>query len=100
MVFLNVYYPKRFEKGSDPEKTLLKKIQAVKALAPYRNSLQKAVLGKYKSSSEMRFDIANVIQPSKKRRRSKKEGNQAPFFMETGGIAVLALIYYLFSLLL
>lgn len=100
MVFLNVYYPKRFEKGPQPEKTLFKKLNEVKALAPYHVSLKKALLGKYQSSAEMKREITNSLYSVQKRSRSKRKGSKAPFFIEAGGISVIALAYYLFSLLL
>ncbi|MBY7141642.1 protein kinase family protein [Virgibacillus sp. NKC19-3] len=100
MVFLNVYYPNRFEKGSQPEKTLFKKLNDAKALAPYHVSLKKALLGKYQSSAEMKREIAHVLYSEQKRSRSTRKADHTPFFIEAGGISVIALTYYLFSLLL
>lgn len=100
MVFLNVYYPNRFEKGPQPEKTLFKKLNDAKALAPYHTSLKKALLGKYQSSAEMKREITSSLYTVQKRSRSKRKPSKVPFFIETGGISIIALTYYLFSLLL
>lgn len=100
MVFLNLYYPNRFEKGSQPEKTLFNKLNQVKELAPYSIPLKKAILGKYQSSAEMKQEITNLLYNVQKRSRSKRKAKKEPFFIEAGGITLVALGYYLFSLLL
>lgn len=105
MIFLDVYFPKRFDKGAHPEKTLMNKINAVKALTPYREPLKKAIRGTYQSSAEMKQDITNIRyqmqkQTRKRTRRNAKKVSHTPFLIESGGITVLAVIYYLFSLLL
>ncbi|UJL46504.1 protein kinase [Virgibacillus sp. NKC19-16] len=100
MVFLNLYYPNRFERGPQPEKTLFKKLNDAKALAPYHDSLKKALLGKYQSSAEMKREITSSLYSVQKRSRSKDKASKAPFLIEAGGISVIAFAYYLFSLLL
>lgn len=103
MVFLNIYYPKRFEKGAYPEKTLYKRIDDIKALSPYRDALKKAITGKYQSSSEMKREIMHMLYKTQKQSRTArnaKKTSPAPFLIETGGITFIAAAYYLFSLLL
>ncbi|PAV28577.1 serine/threonine protein kinase [Virgibacillus profundi] len=103
MVFLHVYYPKRFEKSIQSEKTIFKKIDDVKSLSPYSYLLKKAILGKYQSSYQMKQELIDVLYRVQNRRRSKnkkKRKNTAPFIVEAGGITILAVSYYLFSLLL
>ncbi|MEC5426063.1 protein kinase family protein [Virgibacillus sp. C22-A2] len=103
MVFLNVYYPNHFERGAPPEKVIFKKINDVKILHPYSIPLKKAIVGKYQTSAEMKREITDILYRLQKKKRSrlkrKKETNIA-FFIEAGGITIIAAGYYLFSLLL
>ncbi|OZU89540.1 serine/threonine protein kinase [Virgibacillus indicus] len=103
MVFLQVFYPNRFEKDASPEKKLFKKIDDVKALSIYRTPLKKAIQGKYLSSSEMKQDITAILYSVQKRTRSSRKSKResaAPFLIEAGGISLLAAAFYFFSLLL
>lgn len=61
MVMIQVYYPKRFEKGKDPEKTLIRHIHQASSLKPYASIVQKALYGKYASSKEMEREITQTI---------------------------------------
>ncbi|MFD1362564.1 protein kinase domain-containing protein [Lentibacillus salinarum] len=104
MVFLNIYYPKRFEKGSNPKATLMKKLHDVRQLRVYQDTLKKALLGHYRTSADMRQDVVNAINRQRTRGRSDSRTrhttlSQAPF-KEGGGILLTALVYYLSSLLL
>ncbi|WP_156290004.1 protein kinase domain-containing protein [Oceanobacillus salinisoli] len=103
MVFLNIYYPRRFERVPQSEKLLYKKIDNVKPLEPYRNPLKKAIAGKYQSSAEMKRDVVKILYQVQNKSRIKKKSNQKvsniPFYIEIGGISVIALGYYLISLL-
>jgi serine/threonine-protein kinase len=103
MIFLNIYYPKRFDKGLEPEKTLLKKLHEAKPLRPYKVPLQKALLGKYTSSAEMKKELMLIFYQAQKSsglRKNRKKETLPHFLMEASGITVIALGYYLFSLLL
>lgn len=105
MVFLDVYYPRRFDKGTHPEKTLIHKLNAVKALSPYKVSLMKALRGKYQSGLEMKQDIKISLhqlqsRTQKRARGRTKRGSHTTFLVESGGITITAVLYYLFSLLL
>ncbi|WP_337020482.1 protein kinase domain-containing protein [Oceanobacillus massiliensis] len=103
MVFLNIYYPNRFVKNGDqPEKLLAKKIDNVKDLYSYRNILKKAIKGSYQSSAAMKRDLVAVLNDVNKRQsyhRTKQRASSRLFLVESGGIGILALIFYLFSLL-
>ncbi|MUK88057.1 protein kinase [Ornithinibacillus sp. L9] len=103
MVFLSVYYPKRFQKGSNPKATLLKKMNDVKALKPYNNCLKKAILGRYHSSAEMKQEITDVLYHAQKGQRKKQQDNTGdtfPFVIESLGICIIALGYYLSSIII
>lgn len=103
MIFLNIYYPKRFDRGLEPEKMLYKKLHNVKPLRPYSVPLKKALQGKYSTSAEMKKDLMLIFYQAKKRsgrRSSLREETRPNFFMEASGITLLAIGYYLFSLLL
>src|SRR5690625_693188 len=103
MIFLDIYHPKRFDKGLDPQSIVLKKLDAVKPLRPYSGPLKKALLGKYDSSAEMKKDLMLIFYRAQKRsglRKSSRKETLPYFFLEASGIALMALGYYLFSLLL
>nr|WP_090872790.1 protein kinase [Oceanobacillus limi] len=109
MVFLSVFYPKRFPKGSKPQATLFKKINDVKALKPFSYCLKKAILGKYSSSSEMKKEITNILYQAQKRttrnqqrhnQRNKSTSDTLPFMIESLGIIGIAIGYYLSSLII
>src|SRR5699024_6538628 len=104
MVFLNIYYPKRFEKGANPKATLLKKLYDVRQLRVYRGCLKKALLGSYQTSADMRYDLLNAInrarQPGKSNKASSIQGSGKAPLAEGGGIILAALFYYLSSLML
>ncbi|RKQ33041.1 protein kinase domain-containing protein [Oceanobacillus halophilus] len=104
MVFLNIYYPKRFERVAQSEKLLFKKLDNVKALEPYRQPLKKAIAGKYQTSDEMKSDVTKLLyqaqNKSRLKKRSKQQNSNIPFYLEIGGISFVALGYYLISLLI
>ncbi|KKE77605.1 protein kinase family protein [Oceanobacillus caeni] len=103
MVFLHLYYPQRFERTTQSEKLLFKKIDQVKQLQPYRNPLKKAIAGKYRTSSEMKNDVLQIVYQSQNKSRLKKKGNQKisniPFYIEMGGISIVAIGFYILSLI-
>ncbi|SFB31876.1 serine/threonine protein kinase [Lentibacillus halodurans] len=104
MVFLNIYYPKRFEKGSNPKATLLRKLHDARQLRVYRECLKKALLGKYQSASQMRNELLHTIHAAGTPGRADNRPSRFSFsgapLLEGGGIALIALFYYLSSLLL
>ncbi|MFD2045559.1 protein kinase [Ornithinibacillus salinisoli] len=102
MVFLSVYYPKRFPKGSNPQATIFKKINDVKELKVYSSSLKKAILGKYRSSAEMKQEITTILFHVQKRSRAKqqKTTDKLPFVVESVGIIIIAIGYYLSSMII
>ncbi|MGJ9460213.1 protein kinase domain-containing protein [Oceanobacillus sp. CF4.6] len=103
MVFLNIYYPNRFVKSGEPsEKLLFKKLDQVKDLYMYRSVLKRAIRGTYQSSADMKKELITVINTAKKRQnyhRKKTNTSYKIHLAETGGIGLLAVLYYLFSLL-
>ncbi|MFS0749639.1 serine/threonine protein kinase [Oceanobacillus sp. 1P07AA] len=103
MVFLNIYYPRRFDRVKDSsEKLLMKKLDQVSDLTPYRPLLQKAIRGKYTTSTAMKKDLLSLMQQKQKRKhyhqRSKKTSNY--LLVESISIGCIATVYYLLSLLL
>ncbi|MGP4109165.1 protein kinase domain-containing protein [Virgibacillus sp. L01] len=104
MVFLNIYYPKRFDRGSQPKATLFKRLDDIKQLRMYRSNLKDALLGKYRTSGQMKGEITKTLQAIRASKRSQKGTGKSVSkgtpFVETGGIFLIALFYYLSSLLL
>ncbi|GGA71001.1 protein kinase domain-containing protein [Ornithinibacillus halotolerans] len=102
MVFLSVFYPKHFQKGPNPQATIFRKINDVKALHPYSSCLKKAIQGKYLTSKEMKQEISKIIydlqkQPNSQQRKKQKN---KPSILESIGFLIIALGYYLTSLLI
>lgn len=108
MIFIEAGTQGRFERGSNPSHTLFQKVDTTKVLAPYRKPLKKALSGKYKAAAEMRNDLTKIMydmqnrtrQSRKKVKVRKKQKQTFPQLLDTLGIAFLAGVYYLFSLLL
>ncbi|WP_156418700.1 protein kinase domain-containing protein [Lentibacillus amyloliquefaciens] len=101
MVILNIYYPKRFEKGSNPKTTLFKKLNDTKQLRLYRDCLKKALIGNYQSASDMRHELLHKIKKVRGQDWSKRRSNLptgVSLLSEVAGTAFVALCYYVFSL--
>ncbi len=112
MVMIQVYYPKRFERGPEPEKTLMLKINQNKVLRKYAPCLRKAIMGEYRSSEEMREDMLRQLtiqqrprQVTAASRSSKSAGQSAnqssSRWVESIGIIIVSsifLIIYFFFL--
>lgn len=97
MIFLAIFYPKRFAKRGQSKQQLFRKIDSVRALIPYRSCLKKAILGKYNSSAQMRRELAGVIYQT---RRGRTRGDGKAELIESFGFSVIAFIYYLSYLFL
>jgi len=95
MIFLSVYYPRHFLKQGYSRQLIFRKIDAVKALHPYKHSLKKAISGQYQSSNEMKQDISVAIFQAKRRANNHKE--KVPIVFESIGLMSLAILYYLTS---
>lgn len=103
MVFISIFYPKHFSKTSRPEQTIFQRIDAVDALKPYRRYLKRAILGKYNSSADMKADLLHAIHTRSGRKQSLhvvENDKRMPFLVNSGGIGLLAGVYYLLSVLI
>lgn len=104
MVFLEIFFPKRFEKNSHPEKLLLAKINQVPSLRYYRPCLRKAIQGNYQTSAQMKKEMAGLLQQlqrnyRKQRNKRSKTSAAASPGIELAGFSVVSIIYYISSLL-
>lgn len=106
MVFLHLFYPHEFPKKNDEGKTLLKRLNNIQALAPYRLPLQKAILGRYHTCTEMKRELTNVLYKRKKSQQSQPSQisssraiEKKTFFIEIVVILVTTTCYYLLSFL-
>lgn len=102
MVMLAIVYPSHFSKGMNPTKTIMEKIQSASALRPFRTCLEQAVLGKYQTSSDMKYDIITVLHNQQKKNHMLTRDyttQTTPLFIEAGGIFLLASFFYFSSLL-
>lgn len=103
MVFVNIYYPGRFIRSGQSEKVLHRKIDQIKPLNPYRIPLKKAISGKYKTSAEMKKEVIRVVyqvqNKSRTRNRANQKNSNLHLLLEMGGISIVAIGYYIFSIL-
>ncbi|MYL35965.1 protein kinase [Pontibacillus yanchengensis] len=120
MVMLHLYHPKRFEKGTNPEKVLLSKLQQTNELKPYQTVIQKALYGDYTTSEQMKVDMQHILlknthtktrhsTPSrmqkhkhqvKKTVKSSPPGRQSKYLWEGMGIVVVVCMFYIVYILL
>jgi len=100
MVFLSIYYPNYFSKTVKSKQTIYQKIDKVQPLKPYSYCLKKAINGEYHSSVEMKQDLVSILYSWRKGRTLDQGKNRLPLFIESGGILLLSVIYYLSSKLL
>ena len=100
MVFVKLYYPNQFERGTNSEATIIAKIKNVPALRPYFACLVNAIQGKYQSSAEMKRDVEMVVNTPDPRQTRKRRKQKASILVESTGISLVALFYYIVSLFL
>lgn len=103
MVFLTVFYPRHFPKTQRPAQMIFNKIDNIQELNLYRNCLKKAIIGKYKSSAEMKRDLLLVLQNKQHQYDQKNRVNsrsKLSSIIETTGIFLLAIVYFLSSIFL
>ncbi|WP_042353249.1 protein kinase domain-containing protein [Bacillus massiliigorillae] len=62
MVWINAYYPQRFNKNTKSSNQLLEVVRGTKELVPYKKVLQGAISGSYTSAEVMRTDILKIAQ--------------------------------------
>ncbi|MFC0525637.1 protein kinase family protein [Pontibacillus salicampi] len=72
MVMLHIYYPKRFERGKDGEKTLATKLNQCKELRAYRGVIHHALSGKFHSSGQMKAAVQQIVWDDRLRQQSSK----------------------------
>lgn len=103
MIFLTIFYPRHFPKTEQPAKLIFSKIDQIQELEPYRHSFKKAIMGEYMASAEMKNDILFVLRKQQKGhqlKRDKKNNSLLPSLVETSGILLLAIAYFLSSIFL
>lgn len=104
MVFVSIYVPDQLVKTLQPKNDLVRLIRSIPDLKPYHMIFEKAVMGRYLSSSQMKQDVINHLYSRRHRHRhqrnmEQKIVNHIPILIETGGILCVVLIYYVTSLL-
>lgn len=100
MVFLSVYYPKQFERSSNSEAAILARVKNAAPLKPYLPCFAKAIQGKYQSSTEMKRDVEQILNQPIQRLSRKSQKQKASILVESTGISLIALFYYIVSILL
>jgi len=100
MVILTIFYPRHFPKTQNPAKTIFNKIDRTKELDLYSNCLKKAVIGKYKSGAEMKHDLLHVMERKHHRYTQQRVYSRFPSVIETMGILLLAIAFFISSIFL
>lgn len=114
MVMVNLAYPSRFTKASDPDKQMQAKIAGSPLLKPCASILEKAWNGKYRNAEEMRNELVLLLNakdkgktPQKQSRttiqkpatRQAQKKKQSSFLTETLLVFTFVFIVYLFYML-
>ncbi|CDQ21794.1 protein kinase domain-containing protein [Halobacillus karajensis] len=80
MIMMEMGYPKRFDKGSHPHKTLESKLASSSVLKPYRRIIQQCWKGKIQNSADMKRALSDILMKRSgtnssrvQKRRSAKE---------------------------
>ncbi|WP_339235329.1 protein kinase [Oceanobacillus sp. FSL W7-1281] len=105
MVFLHIYYPRRFGRiaGESSEKLLEKKLYRASDLQLLHPFLKKALKGKYSTAAEMKKDVMGKIkQVQHKRSQYRKKMQQKKVYpvKESFSISLAASVFWIISLLL
>lgn len=100
MVFIKLYYPNQFARGSNSEATIMAKLKSIPSLRPYYPCFVNAIQGKYQSSREMKKDVEAVLNRPKQSPSRTRRKQKASLLVESTGISLVALFYYLIALLL
>lgn len=102
MVFLELFYPRRFPRPENGRtKYLIKRIEQVKVLRPYRSVLKKAIVGKYTTSTEMKRDLERVILSLKqKHNHTRTKSSDGIGLLEALWISLISLFSILCSFLI
>ncbi|MDR7074869.1 protein kinase domain-containing protein [Fictibacillus barbaricus] len=115
MVMINMAYPARFTKRSDPDKQLQEKIASSPMLKRYAVILEKALNGKYQYAEEMRNELVVLLNAKDQNKTNQKQmtksNNQKPatrqaqkkkkksFLAETFLVFTFVFVVYLFYML-
>lgn len=100
MVCLHIFYPNEFPKRQDRGKTIIRKLDSIRALKAYQLPLQKAILGKYRTSQQMKQDIIQTLQEQQRKTSARSQlsmRDKRSFYIESGIIFILAVCFYLLS---
>ncbi|UFU01488.1 serine/threonine-protein kinase (plasmid) [Radiobacillus kanasensis] len=77
MVMVRIFYPKGFERGKNPERTLMGYIQQSSGLKKYEPILKKAFYGKYATSEAMKKDLSTLLLKYSDQTKKRKSQPQA-----------------------
>lgn len=97
MVFLSVHYPNHFSKTNNSKQILFNKIDQLRSLRPYSTCLKKAINGEYHSSVEMKDELLKNLYNWHQRKSVKYRKNYLPLVIESGGIVIVSITYYILS---
>lgn len=102
MLFINLYYPKRFSKKENSYQQLSELIRHHQELSRFEPALQKALTGKYRSAKEMKEEILLLLSGGNQqvpktrttRYTQKHKKKRKGSFMETVVVLTLTIILY------
>ncbi|RWZ51271.1 protein kinase family protein [Halobacillus fulvus] len=76
MIMMEMVYPKRFSKGTDPVKVLESKLHAAIPLKPYRSVILGIWKGRYSSAGEVTRDLKRVLMHPGRSGSSRRRGKR------------------------
>ncbi|MFB1051045.1 protein kinase [Paraliobacillus sp. JSM ZJ581] len=107
MLALHYAYPNQFERGANPEQTLINKLKQATVLQTYRVCLERALKGYYHSGSHMLKELNQVLikrqvptrshQPISNNKLMKKVIEDTTFpLIEIWAIGFVSILFFLF----
>lgn len=108
MLIVHIFYPKQFKKKEAGFDTIRESILRVPSLKQYQRPLLKAIQGHYENAEQMKQDVIVTLRKLKRKtprtkratRKHQEKRRSLKLWLEGTGIAFVALLYYVSSLLL
>lgn len=93
MVIITIFYPKQFKRNKQSKQLILSKLHSIQEVKFFNRSLQKAILGKYTSASQMKDELMRTMV-GKQLKSKKRKKNQSTYLAEASIITMISVMYY------
>lgn len=95
MVFLTVFYPRKFTRTKENLSLIKRKIANVNSLQPYQTIFSKALSGDYRNAKDMRDDLfKRIINVKRKGRKNSFRTSVMEVLLITGCASLYFCLYY------